>query len=540
MPRKSNKLVNKQKIAQKQEEVIFFESEDEKKQPKIKSQKVPKITKKEKTAPAKVEKKNHQINAKIVLKQKEIVPVANFECKVNETDLIEVDEIIGEVEIDGVSSERDEKMEPEMINEGMVVLGEVGPANNFNFGCFSRQIHKKAVRKNTKTKVAKIKKEPKAKKMSEENEKQTEKKPKEKKTRKIEKMTLPKIPKVVKVVKPKKEKPKLPVFDENGEFLIKYREYEVLASNFPFDVSVEMIKEFFESQSLKVKLVKMVNRFDGKFTGKCYVKFSNEATMNNALILSGLKFKERTIYVEKTISTLKSEEEYKRRKGLIEDAQIETSKNQNRSVFVNNLDCFLTNENIKELLSKFGDIESVRVVKNKRDENGKSIAFVDFISPVFAENCVTQQRLEINNSFIYMKYGFQKAPNLEFKTQNVNKMNDVCENENKENNGLNVDKNDKTEIENQEKEVTKNSQKQHGFITDDSCSNADVGKVGLDSKNHPSKNLLASDVLVQESSKKEITTNEQKGQNVTLVKEICQGTAAESKAHLIANNLELE
>ena len=215
----------------------------------------------------------------------------------------------------------------------------------------------------------------------------------------------------LKVEKGNPDDPKIKreIFNEKGEFKIKFREYEVLVSNCPFEATEEIIKNHFLICP-KIKQVKLSKRFDGKFSGRCFIKLSNQVSLESALSLNGSKILGRNIYVEKTKSTIDSEYQCNKKNGIWINEESDSKENLQKSIFVTNLEESVNEETLKNHFFKFGEIEFVRLISNEQN-NYKKFAFVDFLLSESAREALKSGGTILNGRSLKISYAFQKTSN---------------------------------------------------------------------------------------------------------------------------------
>lgn len=212
--------------------------------------------------------------------------------------------------------------------------------------------------------------------------------------RKIRKQTAPKEP------KPKKVRSFL---DENGNFKTRFREFEVIVRNCPFEATQTVLREHFQSIP-KLKSLKLCHRGDGKFNGNVFVKLGNEESLEAAMALNGSKLLGRTIYVDKTQATIESEAEVGKKKGT--EAPPSHSDANNPGVFVANFG-EASEEVLREVFGQFGPVVSVRVVGNM-DQPFRRFAFIDFESGTAAREAINAVGLRVGDRPVKVRPAFQK------------------------------------------------------------------------------------------------------------------------------------
>ena len=175
-------------------------------------------------------------------------------------------------------------------------------------------------------------------------------------------------------------------------------EYEVIVCGLPFSSSENDIRAHF-SACPDLKFVKVMMGQDGRPRGKCFVKFSSEAGMNQALELNGTNLGGRTIIVELTEKMQGGQQNQgvQQNQGGFQKQAPQTFDNtvESMSILVRNLAFTVDEIKLQSVFTGCGAIKSVRICK---DETGRSkgFGFIDFTSIDSAKNGIkkTNEKLD--------------------------------------------------------------------------------------------------------------------------------------------------
>jgi RNA recognition motif-containing protein len=83
-----------------------------------------------------------------------------------------------------------------------------------------------------------------------------------------------------------------------------------------------------------------------------------------------------------------------------------------KSLFVAGLDFALTNDNLKDMFSQFGTVESAKIVMDKYSGQSRGFGFVDMSSQEDAQQCINNlNNATHNNRQLVVKFKEDKPAN---------------------------------------------------------------------------------------------------------------------------------
>ncbi|KAK3911907.1 putative RNA-binding protein 19 [Frankliniella fusca] len=164
----------------------------------------------------------------------------------------------------------------------------------------------------------------------------------------------------------------------------KHKFYYVKLRGLPYKAKKKQIKEFFTP--LKPKSI----RIPTKIKGIAYVGFGSEKECNQALIKNRSFMQGKRIIImsydeNKTVSNRESKnDEAEKFQQQEESLKNEETIAESGRIFVRNLSYTVTEEEIQELFSKFGDISEILLPIDQRTRKVKGFAIVTFLLPEHA------------------------------------------------------------------------------------------------------------------------------------------------------------
>lgn len=135
----------------------------------------------------------------------------------------------------------------------------------------------------------------------------------------------------------------------------------VMISNLDFSLTEEQLREIF-SQFGEIVDVRLVRKYNGRSKGYAYIEYADIRSVNKALKNDRMIVEGRPAFIN----------EFGKRHGL----QYSTSR-ENHKLFVSNLTPNVTQEMLRELFQKYGQLIDVRLA-TRRDGSSKGVAYVEF------------------------------------------------------------------------------------------------------------------------------------------------------------------
>lgn len=184
-------------------------------------------------------------------------------------------------------------------------------------------------------------------------------------------------------------------------YIIFYLEYQVdeherdlrtvFIRDLPTKADERDIKKWFEKASAPVREVRLItDKYTKKSKGFGYVEFYQKESVQKALSLSGSQLLGKTVYVELSEA----------------EKNIEASSDVRAStrIYVSNLYHEVTEEMLKNIFEKFGDIEYLNLHFNAGTDAGRGFAFVQYKSREAAMKAISMNGIDICGRA--MKVGF--------------------------------------------------------------------------------------------------------------------------------------
>lgn len=179
--------------------------------------------------------------------------------------------------------------------------------------------------------------------------------------------------------------------------------YEAFVKNLSFSVSDDDIKKFFEKCGTVERVNVLKNFQTGRSKGVAFVRFSDEASLQKALGLSGQDFEGRSIYVEKTIPKDERPAGGNRTGGNRRNDSQKERDPDSTSVFVGNLSYQTTEDGLRQLFSECGAIKEVRIATDPSG-GSRGFAHVDFEAPESVQEAVQKSGFELDGRQIRVDF----------------------------------------------------------------------------------------------------------------------------------------
>jgi len=183
-------------------------------------------------------------------------------------------------------------------------------------------------------------------------------------------------------------------------------EYEVFISKLSFDATDDDVRQHF-SKCGNITQVKLLSR-DGKPSGRGFIKFGDEESMNIALNLNDSEMMGRHINVEIPANKRTNQAPNSNPSNGFGGSNNKTSNAQeSSSVIVRNLSYKLQEDEFGQLFEDCGSIKKFRIIKNEEGQS-KGFGFVDFDSSADARNAIAKSGTLVHGRNITVEFSVPK------------------------------------------------------------------------------------------------------------------------------------
>ncbi len=181
--------------------------------------------------------------------------------------------------------------------------------------------------------------------------------------------------------------------------------FEIYIAGLPFTATVDDVWNYFQSCE-NIMSVRIMERTDGKPSGKAFIKFTSQESQNKGLQFNGSQMNGRTIIVEPTRSQSQS-----RPANAFPHAQQNTSNKitEAANVIIRNLAFTVNEEKLRSMFSSCGDIKAIRIMLNEEGRS-KGFGFVDFFDVQSARNAVAKNAQRLDGRPMNIEYSLPRVP----------------------------------------------------------------------------------------------------------------------------------
>lgn len=181
--------------------------------------------------------------------------------------------------------------------------------------------------------------------------------------------------------------------------------YEIYIAGLPFSATQDDVWNYFNSCE-NIFSVRIMERTDGKPSGKAFIKFSSQDSMTKALKHNGSQMNGRTIIVEPTRSQGQSKSS-----NSFPHAQQNTTNQitEASNIIIRNLAFGVDENKLRNVFSGCGNIKAIRVMLNEEGRS-KGFGFVDFYDIPSARNALAKNGERLEGRPMNIEYSLPRVP----------------------------------------------------------------------------------------------------------------------------------
>lgn len=188
-------------------------------------------------------------------------------------------------------------------------------------------------------------------------------------------------------------------------------EHTVYVEGIPFDVTVDRVREFFESNGVDgiLELRLPTWQDSGRLRGYGHVRLGSKESCDRALKLSGAYLNRRYLTIQPANVPGGDAAEGHSSFSFTESADTTPSPKDCRTLFVTNLPYSAAEDDLTNLFSEYGTIaeDGVRIARNSVSRQSKGFAYIDFATSLDAQKVIevaTKRALKIEGRIVRLDY----------------------------------------------------------------------------------------------------------------------------------------